>query len=137
MAKMITRPSPAKNPENNSPPRSQGLTKNPSLELCRLTDPEIDQLRHCFPGGTIFRPFDSSMKSDCTSDAWVTFPAAPFQIGFSYPFLVFTQSFFTLIGLCYIQAMPMLWRVLFTLEQTIEHEATTTPSTPQSHQERH
>ncbi|MFS7909932.1 hypothetical protein Hanom_Chr02g00100411 [Helianthus anomalus] len=122
MAKMITRSSPAKNPKNNIPLRSQGLTKNPSLELCRFTDPEIDQLRHCFPDGTIFRPFDSSMKSDCTSDAWVTFPAAPFQICFSYPFPVFTQSFFTLTGLCYIQAMPMLWRVLFTLEQTIEHE---------------
>ncbi|MFS7888589.1 hypothetical protein Hanom_Chr00s000001g01597001 [Helianthus anomalus] len=62
------------------------------------------------------------MKSDCKSDAWVTFPAAPFQIGFNYPFPVFTQSFFTLTGLCYIQAMSMLWRVLFTLEQIIEHE---------------
>ncbi|KAF5756181.1 hypothetical protein HanRHA438_Chr17g0821661 [Helianthus annuus] len=69
----------------------------------------------------IFRPFDSLMKSDCKSDAWVTFPAAPFQIGFSYPFPAFTQSFFTLTGLCYIQAMPMLWRVLFTLEQITEH----------------
>ncbi|KAJ0576460.1 hypothetical protein HanIR_Chr05g0224691 [Helianthus annuus] len=119
---MITQSSPAKNPENNSPPKSQGLTKNPSLELCRFTDPEIDQLRHCFPDGTIFRPFDSSMKSDCQSDTWVTFPGAPFQIGFNYPFPAFTQSFFTLTGLCYIQAMPMLWRVLFTLEQIIEHE---------------
>ncbi|KAJ0900969.1 hypothetical protein HanPSC8_Chr08g0319831 [Helianthus annuus] len=62
------------------------------------------------------------MKSDCKFDAWITFPAAPFQIGYSYPFPAFTQSFFTLTSLCYIQAMPMLWRVLFTLEQLIEHE---------------
>ncbi|KAF5760625.1 hypothetical protein HanXRQr2_Chr16g0755661 [Helianthus annuus] len=115
---MVSRSSPAKNPEKDSPPKSLGLTKNPSLELYRFTD----QLRHCFPDGTIFRPFDSSMKSDCQSKTWVTFPSAPFQIGYDYPFLTFTQSFFTLTGLCYIQAMPILWRVLFTLEQIIEHE---------------
>ncbi|KAJ0454489.1 hypothetical protein HanPSC8_Chr15g0653891 [Helianthus annuus] len=122
MAKMITRSSPVKNPENNSPTRSQALLKNPSLELCRFTDLEIDQLRHCFPEGTIFRPFDSSMKSDCKSDVWISFPAAPFQIGFTYPFPAFTRSFFTVTGQCYIQAMPMMWRVLFTLEQIIKHE---------------
>ncbi|KAJ0800719.1 hypothetical protein HanPI659440_Chr03g0106821 [Helianthus annuus] len=118
MAKMNTRSSPAKNPEQNS----QGLTKNPSMELCRFTDSEVDKLRHCFPDGTIFRPFDSSMKSDFLSEVWITFPAAPFQIGFIYPFPALTQSFFTLIGLCYIQVMPMVWRVLYTLEHIIENE---------------
>ncbi|KAJ0788583.1 hypothetical protein HanPI659440_Chr05g0193401 [Helianthus annuus] len=122
MAKMTTRSSPAKNPEHNSPLKSQSLTKNPSMELCHFTDPEIDQLRHFFLDGTIFWPFDSSMKSDCQSEVWFTFPAAPFQIGFIYPFLVFTKSFFTLTGLCYIQAIPMLWRVLFTVEHIIENE---------------
>ncbi|KAF5818085.1 hypothetical protein HanXRQr2_Chr02g0060701 [Helianthus annuus] len=122
MAKMTTRSSPAKNPEHNSPPKSQGLTKNLSMELCRFTDPEIDHLRHRFPDGTIFRPFDSSMKSDYQSEVWVTFHAAPFQIGFIYPFPAFTQSFFTLTGMCYIQVMPMLWRVLYTLEHIIENE---------------
>ncbi|KAM0069387.1 hypothetical protein Hdeb2414_s0001g00001211 [Helianthus debilis subsp. tardiflorus] len=112
MAKMTTRSSPAKNPEHNSPPKCQGLTKNPSLELCRFTDPEIDQLRHCLPDGTIFRPFDSSMKSDCESESWVTFPTSPFQIGYDNPFPAFTQSFFTLIGLCYIQAMPILEHII-------------------------
>ncbi|KAM0008579.1 hypothetical protein Hdeb2414_s0110g00797931 [Helianthus debilis subsp. tardiflorus] len=92
MARMNTRSSPAKNPEYNSPLKSQGLTKNPSMELCRFTNPEVDQLRHCFPDGTIFRPFDSSMKSDCISNVWVTFPAAPFQIGFTYPFPTLTQA---------------------------------------------
>ncbi|KAF5796819.1 hypothetical protein HanRHA438_Chr08g0368461 [Helianthus annuus] len=122
MAKMSTRSSPAKSPEHNNPLKSQGLTKNPSTELCRFLDPEVYQLRHCFPDGTIFRPFDSSTKRDCISDVWVTFPAAPFQIGFTYPFPTLAQGFFTLIGLCYIQAMPMEWRVLYTLEHIIEHE---------------
>ncbi|MFS7956031.1 hypothetical protein Hanom_Chr07g00649781 [Helianthus anomalus] len=53
---------------------------------------------------------------------WITFPAALFQKGFTYPFLVLTQGFFTLTGLCYIQAMPMVWRVLYTLEHIVEHE---------------
>ena len=62
------------------------------------------------------------MKSDCISDTWVAFPTTPFLIGFSYPFPIFTQSFFALTGMCYIQAMPMMWRVLYTLENIIEQE---------------
>jgi len=122
MAKMATRSSPAKDPEKDSPPRSQNILQNPSSELCKFTDPEIDQIRHCFPEGTVFREFDSSMKSDCLSDTWVCFPAAPFQIGFTYPFPIFTQTFFSHTGLCYSQPMPMLWRVLFTLEQIKKEE---------------
>ncbi|KAJ0747495.1 hypothetical protein HanOQP8_Chr05g0190131 [Helianthus annuus] len=123
MAKMTTRSSPANNPKKESPQKSQGLIKNPSMELCHFTDLEIDQLCHCFPDGTIFQPFDSTIKSDCEFESWATFPAAPFQIGYNYPFPAFMQSFLTLTSLCYIQAMPMLWRVLFTLEHIIEDEA--------------
>ncbi|KAJ0533812.1 hypothetical protein HanIR_Chr09g0412701 [Helianthus annuus] len=75
-----------------------------------------------FPEGTIFRPFDSTMKSDCISNTWVCFPAASFQIGFSYPFPAFTQGLFTFTGLCYSQGMPMLWRVMYTLERIIAKE---------------
>ncbi|KAJ0617624.1 hypothetical protein HanHA89_Chr02g0043901 [Helianthus annuus] len=62
------------------------------------------------------------MKYDCKSNTRVSFPVAPFQIGFTYPFLAFTHCFFTLTGLCYIQVMPMSWRVLYTLEQIITNE---------------
>ncbi|KAJ0521851.1 hypothetical protein HanIR_Chr10g0475761 [Helianthus annuus] len=119
---MNLRSSLAKNPEHKSPLKSQGLTKNLSTELCRFTDPDIDRLRSCFLDGTVFRPFDSSTKSDCISDTWITFPATPFLIGFTYSFLVFTQGFFTLTGLCYIQAMTMVWWILCTLERKIEQE---------------
>ncbi|KAJ0715612.1 hypothetical protein HanPI659440_Chr13g0503241 [Helianthus annuus] len=119
---MGTHSSPAKNPDHHSPLKSQGLTKNPSMELCRFTDPDIDRLCSCFPDGTIFRPFDSSTKSDPVSDVWVTFPATPFLIGFIYPFPALIEGFFTLTGLCYIQAMPMVWRILYTLEHIIEQE---------------
>ncbi|KAM0062378.1 hypothetical protein Hdeb2414_s0004g00147461 [Helianthus debilis subsp. tardiflorus] len=62
------------------------------------------------------------MNSDCVSESWVSFPATPFLIGFRYPFPTFTQSLFTLMSMCYIQAMPMMWRVLYTLETIIEQE---------------
>ncbi|MFS7907903.1 hypothetical protein Hanom_Chr01g00076981 [Helianthus anomalus] len=122
MAKMGTRSSPAKDPKKESPPKSQGLIKNPSMELCRFTDPDVDRLRPYFPDGAIFRPFDSSLKSDCISDTWITFPAIPFLIGFTYPFPALTQEFFTLTGLCYIQAMPMVWRVLYSFEHIVKQE---------------
>ncbi|MFS7906314.1 hypothetical protein Hanom_Chr01g00057821 [Helianthus anomalus] len=122
MVKMTLRSSPAKNPDHNSPLKSQGLTQNPSMELCRFTNPDIDRLRPCFPDDTIFRPFDYSTKSDCASDRWITFPATPFLIGFTYPFRALTQGFFTLTGLCYMQAMPMVWRILYTLEHIVEQE---------------
>ncbi|KAM0064633.1 hypothetical protein Hdeb2414_s0003g00105311 [Helianthus debilis subsp. tardiflorus] len=109
MAKMNLRSSPAKDPKKESPLKSQGVTKNPSLGLCRFTNPKICRIRHCVPAGTVFRSFDSSMKSDCVSDAWITFPATPFVIGFNYPFPALTQAFFTLTSMCYIQAMPMMW----------------------------
>ncbi|KAJ0447675.1 hypothetical protein HanLR1_Chr17g0666641 [Helianthus annuus] len=62
------------------------------------------------------------MKSDRISDTWVAFPATPFLIGFSDPFPAFTQSFFALTGMCFIQAMPMIWRVLYTMDNIIEQE---------------
>ncbi|KAJ0508166.1 hypothetical protein HanIR_Chr11g0514271 [Helianthus annuus] len=44
------------------------------------------------------------------------------MIGYSYPFPQFTESFFSLTGICYIRAIPMIWRVLYTLERIIEQE---------------
>ncbi|MFS7913895.1 hypothetical protein Hanom_Chr02g00147121 [Helianthus anomalus] len=122
MSKMVLRSSPAKDPKKDTPLKSQGVTENPSLELFHFTDPEIDRICHCFPAETVFRSFDSSMKSDCVSETWVSFPATPFLIGFHYPFPAFIQYFFTLTGMCYIQAMPMMWRVLYTLENIIEQK---------------
>ncbi|KAF5795563.1 hypothetical protein HanRHA438_Chr08g0352611 [Helianthus annuus] len=119
---MVTPSSPNKSQDINGSPQSQNLLKNPSTELCRFTDPEIDRLYTCFTQGTTFRSFDSSTKSDSISPIWVCFPTIPFQIGYTYPFPDLTQRFFTLTGMCYSQAMPMLWRVLYTIEQIISDE---------------
>ncbi|MFS7945217.1 hypothetical protein Hanom_Chr06g00521601 [Helianthus anomalus] len=91
MAKMVTRSSPGKSQDMNGVPKSQNLLKNPSMEVCKFTDPEIDSLYTCFPPGTIFRPFDSSIKSDSVSPIWVCFPALPFHLGYTYPFPNLTQ----------------------------------------------
>ncbi|KAM0056634.1 hypothetical protein Hdeb2414_s0006g00220781 [Helianthus debilis subsp. tardiflorus] len=119
---MVTRSSPNNDHGPDSPSKSQELLKTPSSELCRFTDPEVDQFYTHFPPKMVFRPFDSSLKSDSIASTWVCFPAALFQIGYSYPFPEFTQRFFTLTGLFDSQYMPMWWRMLYTLEQIIKDE---------------
>ena len=119
---MLLRNSPHKDPKKNSPLKSQGIIKDSPTERCCFTDPYIDKIRHCFPANTLFKSFDPTALSDYISETWVAFPVTPFLIGYSYPFPQFTQSFFSLTGISYIQAMPMIWRVLYTLERIIGQE---------------
>ena len=118
----MLRNSPAKDHRKESPFKSQGIITDSAKERCIFTDPQIDRVRYCFPANTVFKPYDPSALSDHTSDSWVAFPVTPFAIGYTYPFPAFTQSFFSLTGISYIQAMPMIWRVLYTLERVIEQE---------------
>ncbi|KAF5759010.1 hypothetical protein HanXRQr2_Chr16g0736041 [Helianthus annuus] len=119
---MLLRNSPHKDHKKSSPLRSQGIIKDSPTERCCFTDAHVDRIRHCFPADSVFKSFTSTALSDSVSDAWVAFPATPFTIGYSYPFPAFTQSFFSLTGISYIQAMPMIWRVLYTFERIIEQE---------------
>ncbi|KAF5772329.1 hypothetical protein HanXRQr2_Chr02g0046821 [Helianthus annuus] len=119
---MLLRNSPHKGSKKDSPLKSQGIIKDSPMERCCFTDIQIDKIRHCFPANVVFKPFDPTALSDFVSDTWVAFPATPFLIGYSYPFPTFTQSFFSLAGISYIQAMPMIWRVLYTFERIIEQE---------------
>ncbi|KAJ0831458.1 hypothetical protein HanPSC8_Chr15g0667281 [Helianthus annuus] len=119
---MLLRNSPAKDHQKVSPFKSQGIITDSAKERCIFTDPQIDRVRYCFPANTVFKPYDPTALSDHTSDSWVAFPVTPFVIGYTYPFPAFTQSFFSLTGISYIQAMPMIWRVLYTLERIIEQE---------------
>ncbi|KAJ0437928.1 hypothetical protein HanHA300_Chr16g0607981 [Helianthus annuus] len=119
---MLLRNSPHKDHKKNSPLKGQGIIKDSPTERCCFTDAHIDRIRHCFPADAIFKSFTPTALSDFVSDTWVAFPATPFTIGYSYPFPAFTKSFFSLTGMSYIQAMPMIWRVLYTLERIIEQE---------------
>ncbi|KAJ0588023.1 hypothetical protein HanIR_Chr04g0169831 [Helianthus annuus] len=119
---MLLRNSPYKDSKKSSPLKSQGIIKDSPTERCCFTDAHVDRIRHCFPANAVFKSFTSTALSDFVSDVWVAFPATPFIIGYSYPFPAFTQSFFSLTGISYIQAMPMIWRVLYTFERIIEQK---------------
>ncbi|KAJ0450896.1 hypothetical protein HanRHA438_Chr15g0701491 [Helianthus annuus] len=119
---MLLRNSPHKDPKKDSPLKSQGIIKDSPTERCCFTDVHIDRIRHCFPANAVFKSFTPTALSDSVSNTWVAFPATPFTIGYSYPFPSFTQSFFSLTGISYIQAMPMIWMVLYTFERIIEQE---------------
>ncbi|KAF5774545.1 hypothetical protein HanXRQr2_Chr13g0601791 [Helianthus annuus] len=119
---MLLRNSPHKDSKKDSPLKSQGIIKDSPTERCCFTDVHIDKIRHCFPANAVFKSFTTTALSDSVSNTWVAFPATPFTIGYSYPFPSFTQSFFSLTGISYIQAMPMIWRVLYTFERIIEQE---------------
>ncbi|KAJ0808758.1 hypothetical protein HanPI659440_Chr01g0006871 [Helianthus annuus] len=119
---MLLRNSPHKDSKKDSPLKSQGIIKDSPTERCCFSDAHVDKIRHCFPANAVFKSFDPTALSDFVSDVWVAFPATPFAIGYSYPFPDFTQSFFSLTGISYIQAMPMIWRVLYTFERIIEQE---------------
>ncbi|MFS7992506.1 hypothetical protein Hanom_Chr12g01083011 [Helianthus anomalus] len=115
---MMLRNSPSKDHQKNSPLKSRGIIKDSAKERCCFNDPQIDRIRYCFPANTVFKSFDPTALSDYVSETWVAFPVTPFTIGYTYPFPTFTQSFFSLTGISYIQAMPMIWRVLYTLERS-------------------
>ena len=93
----------------------QNLLSRPEIETCTFTDLDIKKLieTNCFPNETVFHPFDQNLRSDMISKKWVCFPVTPFKMGFTYPFPEIVNEFFQRTGLSYIQAMPMLWRVLF------------------------
>ncbi|KAJ0922584.1 hypothetical protein HanPSC8_Chr05g0205601 [Helianthus annuus] len=98
---------------------NQNLLNEPSKEICSFDNADIAALRAsgAFPAGTIFRPFDREVRLDFCSDEWVCFFAYPFSIGLQYPFSPFISRFFELTGLSFAQTMPMVWRVLATLER--------------------
>ncbi|KAM0009031.1 hypothetical protein Hdeb2414_s0006g00220651 [Helianthus debilis subsp. tardiflorus] len=104
---------------DSAPPfHRHNLLKEPSKEMCSFDNADIAALRAsgAFPAGTIFRPFDREVRSDFCSDEWVCFFAYPFSIGLQYPFSPFISRFFELTGLSFAQIMPMVWRMLLTLE---------------------
>ncbi|KAF5791847.1 hypothetical protein HanXRQr2_Chr09g0399491 [Helianthus annuus] len=97
----------------------QNLLKEPKKEVCSFDNADIAALKTsgAFPAGAMIRPFDREVRSDVYSDKWVCFLAYPFLIGLRYPFPTFISRFFELTGLSYAQTMPMVWRVLVTLDQ--------------------
>ncbi|MFS7937372.1 hypothetical protein Hanom_Chr05g00426791 [Helianthus anomalus] len=67
MAKMATRSSPRVSPDKDDEVKYQNLLINPSFQICKFTDLEVENLAPYFPPGTIFRPFNPSAHSDAIS----------------------------------------------------------------------
>ncbi|KAL8199461.1 hypothetical protein R6Q57_013029 [Mikania cordata] len=79
----------------------------------------VRKLSQAFPKETIFRRFDPALKADHSSPTWICFLGYPFSLGlsFPFPFLLRFLSFFLITRLCYLQLMPMGWRLLVSLHR--------------------
>ncbi|MFS7961490.1 hypothetical protein Hanom_Chr08g00715661 [Helianthus anomalus] len=96
--------------DSPSPFINQNLISHPGKE---------EALRNsgAFLDKTIIRPFDRSIRSDVSSNEWICFLVYPFSFGLRYLFPEFIMEFFRTTGLFFDQTMPMVWRVLLTLNQ--------------------
>ena len=79
-------------------------------EISSFTRDDITRLLQsdAFPGETIIKGPDPMLKADLTSPNWIAFPEYPFTLG-----LKLVSEFFKVTGISFIQAMPIVWRVLY------------------------
>ncbi|KAJ0847739.1 hypothetical protein HanPSC8_Chr13g0548731 [Helianthus annuus] len=105
--------------DSPSPFVNQNLISHPGKEVCSFNNADIAALRNssAFPDKAIIRPFDRSIRSDVSSNELICFIAYPFSLGLQYPFPEFIMEFFQTTGLCFAQTMPMVRRILLTLNQ--------------------
>lgn len=70
-----------------------------------------------FSNEVFFKPFDPKSQPDLASLSWLYFSGYPFGLGLKYPFPRVISKFFEITQISYIQAMPIVWRVLFWIEK--------------------
>ena len=83
-------------------------------EICSFDDDDIELLKsdEAFSNDDVFKPFNKKYQPDFVSSCWVCFPEYPFSLGLKYPFLGIISKFFEVTKISYIQAMPIVWRML-------------------------
>lgn len=88
-------------------------------ETCSFGDDDIESLglNGAFPSKVVFRPFDPLIQLEFVSPTWVCFLEYPFSLGLKYPFPRTISKFFRVTGISYIQAMPIVWRILYWIDQ--------------------
>ena len=88
-------------------------------ETCSYTHDDIDKLLRsdAFPGETVIKGPDPLLKADLISPNWIAFPEYPFTLGLKYPFPGIVSEFFKVTGISFIQAMPIIWCVLYWINQ--------------------
>jgi hypothetical protein len=96
----------------------QKIIPRNSDELCLFDHRDIEALlkSNAFPKNAIIKPFDRNDKADFKSKTWVCFLHFPFSIGMTYPFPPLVNEFFETTKLAYSQTMPMVWRILYSID---------------------
>lgn len=69
-----------------------------------------------FLSDVIFNPFDAKDQPYFVSPSWVCLPEYPFSLSLSYPFSGIISEFFKVTKISYIQAMPVIWRILSCID---------------------
>lgn len=84
-------------------------------EICSFDDDDIKSLKTVgtFSNEVFFKPFDPKSQPDLASLSWLYFSGYLFGLGLKYPFPRVISRFFEITQISYIQAMPIVWRVLF------------------------
>ena len=62
------------------------------------------------------------LKADLVSPNWIAFAEYAFTLGLTYPCSSIVSDFFTVTGLSFIQAMPIIWRVLYWINLLNENK---------------
>ncbi|KAJ0931299.1 hypothetical protein HanPSC8_Chr04g0160001 [Helianthus annuus] len=88
-------------------------------EICSFDSAHLSTLKtsSIFLEGTVFRLFDREIRSDMGSKECLCFNSFPFTLGLQLPFPDFITEFFNITKISFSQTMPVLWRVLFVLDQ--------------------
>jgi hypothetical protein len=96
----------------------QKIIPRSSEEICLFNHRDFEALSksNAFPKNTVFKPVDRNDKADFKSKTWVCFLQFPFTIGMSYPFSPLVNQFFEKTKLAYSQTMPMIWRILHSID---------------------
>ena len=95
-------------------------------EPCSYGNLDIQSLfeNGSFSEGIEIRPYDPKVKSDLVSPTWVAFPNYPFSLGLKYPFTGLIAELFETTKVSYIQAMPVICRVLYWIDLLNEKNGT-------------
>lgn len=84
-------------------------------KICSFDEDDIESLKSVdtFSNDAVFKPFNSKYQPDFVSTSWVFFPEYLISLGLKYPFSGIISKLFEVTKISYIQAIPIVWRILF------------------------
>lgn len=64
-----------------------------------------------------FKSFDALAQLDFVSPTWTSFHEYPFSLGMTFPFSSIVSKFFEITQLSYIQVIPVIQRIFFSIDR--------------------